>query len=565
MCLNFCMVSSLYSQGCTYSVNIQVTHVACYGESTGRATAQPQPSGSYTYLWSTGETSNTIENVQAQTYFVKVTDSKGCEIIEFITITQPPKLEMSAEVIEPTCYNENSGSVSLSVSGGVEPYSFNWSNNVTTADNIDIYSGTYTVTVTDDNFCEITESYTLDQPDRIVTSAVVENVRGYGLSDGSIDITTEGGEHPYTYEWTNSVDFSASTEDVYLISSDTYSLKITDTNECEYDTSIFVSQPPPLEMTGTVTDVYCYDNSDGTVEVSVSGGVPPYTYVWGDSAKKLNNTTATLSSIPTGYYYVTATDNNQISVSDSFFVDQPHKIVAHIETVNAYCFDSLNGHAYLTVSGGMPPYTYLWSNETNTQHNEYIHAGDYSVEIVDMNGCFRRMEATVGQPDSIEIHTQVRHITCKDHHNGIITTNVSGGISPYSYSWSNGKTADYIDMLDVGEYTVVVTDNHNCPMSVTEEVLIPINGCISIPNAFTPNNDKYNDAWEIENYYLYPDIEVLVYNKDGHLVFESIGYHESWNGTYKNAGNDSPSGTYYYVVNLHNGDPIYKGIVTLMR
>ncbi len=559
------MVSSAFSQGCTYSVNIQATHVACYGDFTGSAIAQPQPAGSYTYVWSTGETSQGIEHLQAQTYFVKVTDSKGCEIIEFITITQPPKLEVSAEIIEPKCFNENSGSVSLSVSGGVEPYAYNWSNNVTTAENKNIYSGTYSVTVTDDNFCEITESYTLNQPDRIVTSAVVENVRGYGLSDGSIDITTEGGEHPYTYEWSNTSGFSGSTEDVYLIPSDTYSLTIFDTNMCQYDTSIFVSQPPPLEMTSTITDVYCYDNSDGSVEVSVSGGVPPYTYVWEDSAKKLNNSTETLRSVPTGYYYVTATDNNQISVSDSFFVDQPNEIVAYIETVDAYCFDSLNGHAYLSVSGGMPPYTYVWSNGIKTQNNQYIHAGDYSVEIVDMNGCFRRMEATVEQPDSIEIHTQVRHITCKDHHNGIITTDVEGGIPPYSYNWSNGKTDEYIDMLDVGKYTVTVTDAHNCPMSVTKEVRIPINGCISIPNAFTPNGDNYNDVWEIENYYLYPDIEVLVYNKDGHVVFESIGYHESWNGTYNNTGNNSPSGTYYYVVNLHNGDPIYKGIVTLMR
>lgn len=538
-------------------------HVQCFGDATGSARVEESPSGTYTYLWSTGETTREINNLIAETYFVKVTDFSGCEVMQFITITQPPQLQSDNAVFHPVCYNQNSGYINLDVSGGVSPYRYIWSNNAESASNADLYSGTYRTTITDAHFCTLEKSFTLRQPAKIITTSEIEDVRGFGLSDGSVNITTAGGVHPYTYSWSGEAGFSGATEDIYNVESGTYSLAIHDSKGCAYDTAVFVPQPPPLSFTSEITNVFCNAFSDGAIDVVVSGGVPPYSYTWANSEILLNQNTANVKELAMGNYYLTITDFNGIELADSFYVDEPNSIVANISHTDAICFDSLNGNAFLTVSGGKSPYSYLWSNGTFSQNLLNVHAGTYDVEVVDANGCFRRVSTTIGQPDSIAINTRVRHITCKDHHNGQIFTDADGGIPPYRYSWSTGSTETFVEDLYVGSYSVTVTDAHDCPVSTTDEVEIPFNGCIEIPNAFTPNGDNYNDSWEIDNYYLYPDIEVLVMNKEGFPVFEDVGYNESWDGTFN--GNAVASGTYYYIINLHNGDPIYKGIVTIIR
>jgi gliding motility-associated-like protein len=555
--------ASGWAQGCSFSVTVIPTHVKCNGLATGSAIATESPAGTYTYLWSTGETTNSISNLRAGTYFVKVSDHTGCEVVNFITIKEPPKIEIEATLKHPVCYNENSGEIILATSGGVKPYTFTWSNNVETASNLNLFSGSYISTVTDANFCEETNTYILVQPDKIATLAEVKTVRGYGLSDGSINISSSGGVHPYSYSWLSTDGYSAFTEDIYAIPSSTYDLTITDLKLCVYDTSIFVSQPDPLALTAKITEVFCNAFSDGAIDVSVTGGVPPYSYLWENTEIVLTEETPKISDLPMGSYYLTITDNNGISLSDSFYVGEPNSIVASIEVIDAYCYDSLNGSAFLTVSGGSPPFSFLWSNGANTQNIERVHAGEYEVEVVDLNGCFLRVSSTIYQPDSIMINTSVKNISCKDHYDGVITTDVQGGIPPYLYLWSNNDTQDYIDKLSVGVYSVTVTDDHQCPMTTSAEVTKPMFGCIEIPNAFTPNGDNMNDVWIVQNSYLYPDIEVIVMNKQGYIVFQDQGYMEAWNGTFN--GNDVAPGTYYYVIDLHNGDPTYKGIVTILR
>jgi gliding motility-associated-like protein len=562
-CLLLALPGTLFSQGCSFTVTTIPTHVKCNGMATGSISLKESPAGTYSYLWSTGATSNSISGLEAGTYFVKVTDHTGCEVISFITITQPPALDYSAVIEHPVCYNENSGSIQLNVSGGVSPYDYNWTNNVKTANNPDLYSGRYECTITDANFCTKTADFELIQPEKMTTRAEITDVRGYGLSDGSINISTSGGIHPYKYSWSSDSGFAASTEDIYNVAAATYTLDITDSKECSYDTSIIVSQPPPLSLTSEITNVFCNAFSDGSIFVRVSGGVPPYRYSWANEEIILTEPTEHLRDLPMGSYYLTVTDHNDITLSDSFYVDQPNSIVASISVADAWCYDSLNGSAMLTVSGGVPPFSFLWSNGNNKKDLVNVHAGSYEVEIVDSKGCFLRVATEVGQPDSIKINTTVQHVTCKDHYNGKIFTNVQGGIPPYSYRWSNGAITESIEQLSIGEYSVTVTDHHDCPMHTTELITRPIDGCIEIPNAFTPNGDNMNDRWIIKNSYLYPDIEVMVFNKEGYTVYEDIGYTNAWDGTYNDY--DVAPGTYYYLVNLHNGDPVYKGIVTIIR
>ena len=563
MALLLALPGTIYSQGCSFSLKTIPTHVKCHGMATGSIRLEETPSGSYSFLWSTGATGSSISNLEAGTYFVKVADQSGCEVISFITINEPPPLEYSAEIKNPVCYNENSGYINLSVKGGVTPYDYTWSNNVKNADNPDLFSGEYECTIRDANFCTQTASFKLLQPDKIKTLAEITDVRGFGLSDGSINISCSGGIHPYNFSWSSDSGYSASTEDLYNVQAADYRLDIVDSKNCSYDTTIIVRQPPPLSLSAEITNVFCNAFSDGSIKVTAGGGVPPYTYSWANEEIILTEESPEIGNLPMGNIYLTLTDRNGICLSDSFYVDQPKSIIASILVKDAWCYDSLSGRAELTVSGGIPPFSYLWSDGKASKDLMNVHAGFYEVEIVDSKGCFLRVSTNIDQPDSIAIHAGVQHVSCKDHHNGKIFTDVEGGIPPYNYRWSNGELSENIEQLSTGEYSLTVTDSHDCPVSTTEEVTKPVNGCIEIPNAFTPNGDNYNDSWIIQNSYLYPDIEVMVFNREGYIVFENTGYIEAWDGRHNES--EVPPGSYYYLVDLHNGDPVYKGTVTIIR
>ena len=554
----------LHGAPCNFTVTVVKEDVDCYGNSTGSATAiVAGDTGPYTYYWSTGETTATIENLPAETYFVKVTDKTGCEIIEFIQITQPEKLELTSLIEHVECHGENSGKIEVSFTGGVGEYSYYWSNGAETQVNDSIYAGTYYLEVYDENFCTRNDTFTVNEPEALSATHVVRDVRGYGLSDGAINISVDGGTKPYRYQWDTNGVVVDTLEDIYNLKAGDYHVVVTDFNGCVLENTITVTQPPPLAAGFEVTDVNCKNGSDGAINLTVTGGVPPYSYVWANSEIVLNQTTQDIDNLEKDHYYVTITDDNGITLEADTFVDEPTPIKVNIEPFDAMCYDSADGYALVTVSGGMDPYTYLWSNGSTQKDLLDVQAGEYSVLIVDQNGCSLRAETEIGQPDEIVIDEKLTNVTCKDQSDGEIKLSVKGGIPPYNYTWSNGDNTRNVDELPGGSYTVTVTDQHNCPMRETMYISVPDYACIEIPNAFTPNGDNMNDAWEIKNYFLYPELTVKVFNSSGAIIFESKGYDNPWDGKYN--GNDMPSGTYYYIVNPRNGDKPFTGTVTIVR
>jgi gliding motility-associated-like protein len=555
----------VYAAPCNFAVTISKTDVDCYGNATGSATASVTgTSGPYAFLWSTGDTTATINNLSAQTYFVKVTDLNGCEIIEFVQITQPDKITIDYELNPVLCNGENTGSIEILATGGFGTLTYLWSNGNEIADNLNLYQGEYSLTITDANFCERIDTFIIEQPDALTETHVVQNVLGYGLSDGAIDISVDGGIMPYAYQWFNNGTLVSTLEDIYQLTAGDYTASITDVNNCVLQTTIAVIQPSKIESWYTVTDVNCKNGTDGAIDLTVVGGVPPYTYVWANSEIILNETTQDISGLKKDYYWVTVSDFNGIKHTDSIFVDEPSTIQASLIPTHANCYDSSDGFIALTVSGGVEPYTFLWSDQSTDQSLTDVKANDYSVLIVDQNGCSLIAEATIGQPDLIVIDETVSHVTCKDQDDGEITLDVYGGIPPYDFIWSNGQTTQNVSDLPGGDYSVTIIDQHNCEMPANYYIQVPEYICIWIPNAFTPNGDGINDSWDIKNSHLYPSITVTVYNAEGFEVFaDASGYPTPWDGTFN--GNACPSGTYYYIVNPQNGDKPFTGTVTLVR
>lgn len=555
----FCMAAP-----CSFTVTINKQDVDCYGNTTGTAEAVVVGTTSpYTFLWSTGETTSTITGLKAETYFVKVIDKNGCEIMEFIQVNQPDKITITSEVEHAKCFAENTGSIITQGSGGFGVLSYLWSNGVEVKDNISLYQGLYSLTITDENYCELKQDFSINQPNKLTETHVIQNVLGYELSNGAIDISVDGGTMPYRYKWYESANLIDTLEDIYGLNANTYTATITDLNNCLLQTSITVTQPPKLESSYQVTPVNCKEGTDGSIDLTVVGGVPPYSYIWANSEKILNENGQDATGLKKDHYYVTITDFNGISIFDSIFVDEPTNIQASLIPTNANCFSSSDGSIDLTVSGGEVPYTFLWSDNTTNQNLSNVVADDYSVLIVDKNGCSLLAESAVGEPELIVIDEVITQVTCKDQSDGTISTTITGGISPYDFVWSNGETTQDVIGLDGGDYSVTVIDQHSCEMVKNYYLQMPEFICIWIPNAFTPNGDNINDEWIITNSFLYPGLSVTVFNKDGFEIFASNGYKTPWNGAFNN--NQSPAGTYYYIVDPKNGDKPFTGTLTIVR
>lgn len=550
---------------CSFTVSFEKQAVNCHGESSGSAKVLVTiPAGiSYSIQWFDGVSTNLHPDLPAGTFFVKITDQTGCNANYFVTISEPDPLQLTPDVTNLKCYQVPEGTITLLTGGGTPGYSYQWSNGETTADVTGLAAGTYSVEVEDANGCKAAASGVVTQPQELQSSYELKNVSCYGGSDGAIDLTAFGGSPYYSYLW----DDGNVLQDAYNLKAGVHDVTITDVNGCPLLTSIVVHQPDPITTDKVITDVKCYGFSDGVIDLTVSGGVTPYTFKWSTPEIVLGQTGEDLANIPVGTYYVLIRDFFQCEFYDTMNVKESFLLVTNLNISDAICYDSLNGRIDLTVTGGLPPYSYLWSGGETTQDITAVHAGVYKVLIDDVNGCTALVQGEVKQPEDLTFSFAVNEVSCKDNDDGNIVLANSGAVAPYSYSWSNGAgSKDIYDLLG-GNYTVQVTDAHACPFSAT--VFMPTNprACINlvtIPDAFSPNGDNTNDVWVIRDSDLYPDIKVKVINQWGQTVFSSTGYNAPWDGTFNN--HHVPGGTYYYEVNLHSDDDVpFSGTLTVIR
>jgi hypothetical protein len=295
-------------------LNVTATHtdVTCFGDTTGSASANVT-SGTppYTYAWSTGGTNSSISGLGVGTFSVTVTDGNSCTTTQSVTITEPTALADSSAVTDPTCSYSADGSIAFTVSGGTPGYTYTWNTGDTTASLMNIGGGTYYVDYTDANGCSGTDTFTVTAPPALGFTAVAIDILCAGGSHGALDVTPTGGTPGYTYLWSN----GDTTQDLIGVPANLYILTVTDVNGCEFMDTLYIDEPPALVSAGVVTDDVGGVGS-GAVDLTVNGGVSPYTYVWSNG-----DTTQDLSGVFTGTYTVTITDANGCITLDTFFVD----------------------------------------------------------------------------------------------------------------------------------------------------------------------------------------------------------------------------------------------------
>jgi hypothetical protein len=296
------------SQPAALAASYTKTDVTTYGGSDGTITLNVSGgSGAYTYLWGDGSTVKNRSGLIAGAYTVTIKDTVTLESFVFsIVISQPfPPLGISFTKVDASAFGASDGSIDTTPSGGSGSYSYSWSDGPTTQDRSFLIAGTYIVTLKDTSTGLTTsKSITVNQPAKLVASYVQSNVTVYGGADGSITLAVSGGSGNYGYVWSDGPTVKNRT----ALIAGAYSVKITDAVTKESVTfNIIITQPAApsqLQITYTEADVTSFGGSDGSIDITVSGGTGPYTYSWNDGI-----TSQDRSGLKAGVYTVTVTDS----------------------------------------------------------------------------------------------------------------------------------------------------------------------------------------------------------------------------------------------------------------
>ena len=285
---------------------------------------------------------------------------------------------------------------------------------------------------------------------------------------GAIDLTVNGGVAPFTYLWSN----GDVTEDLNEIPAGSYDVIVTDSNGCTSTRIMSLSEPlSALALTETHTDALCIGGDQGTIDLTVAGGTPDYTYLWNN-----NEIAEDIIDLVPGVYTGQVTDGNGCIDSISIeILDPSNTMELSIVETDVSCFEGEDGALDLTVVGGAAPYSFDWSNTEASEDLSGLLTGNYFVIVTDANTCESFISGFVDQPDAaLSASDVVTSVICNSDSTGVIDITTSGGTLPYSFDWDNGSIDEDIDSLPAGTYTLVITDDNLCTDTNTYIVNEPL-------------------------------------------------------------------------------------------
>ncbi len=504
----FQLTQTLIQPAVALSASVAVTNANCSSSSTGSVDLSVNGgTGGYTFMWSGpnsfSASTEDISGLAAGNYMVVITDTNGCTVSASATITQPALIAIAPTVsiynggFNISCNGAMDGSISVTVSGGSGTFTYAWSgpsNYTSTNANISgLAAGTYVLVVTDASGCTATATVTLTQPPAITATLTAQvypggyNVSCYGALDGSVNLAVSGGVAPFMYAWTGA-SFSSSSQNIFGLAAGTYYVTVTDANGCTYQDSVTLTQPGPITLAFQNSNyngmnLSCAGANDGSVDLSVSGGSPAYTYSW-SSPGGFTSASEDISFVSGGVYSITVTDANGCSVTATDTLFEPRRVSASAVVTAAAC-NHADGAIDLTVVGGVEPYVYSWSNGSNQADQAGLSGGSYILIVTDANGCTDSYLANVDQVSTLDADAVITHIQCSGDRGGTISINMLNGFAPYTYTWSNGGSGNNLFGLSAGTYICTIGDSVGCTMIDTFIVVEPPAFLVSVASPTT--------------------------------------------------------------------------------
>lgn len=425
----------------------------------------------YQYSWDNGSKLEDLQEAPAGTYKLTVLDKNACLAkLESITLPQPGPIDIQSGNFEDLgCSGNNGGSLDISVSGGTQPYNFQWSNGVTDEDLLSVEPGPYGLTITDGNQCKYIQPTLVVFPpldSMIVAVDSIVPVSCFGQQDGRIEIRIEGGSPPYQYLWNIGVDSTLAPNN---LGAGNYQLTVTDSRGCTgFSEEIMLTVPQPLSVfVSNIQPPVCPQGLSGSISINIGGGTMPYEVVWkndvGDTVSNQQNPTA----LAAGSYTAYVTDANECAMNSvEITLPDPTGPDITVSDVEFSCTGDSTGQVIINTTGGIQPFNYLWNNGSQTKNLSDVPSGMYQLTITDAKGCTYQsemitIEGLSTMPLTYELDS-LKDIDCYGEKTGYIRIQGSGGTSPYQFSWNNGSQLDYVGPVFAGNYFCTITDMNGC-------------------------------------------------------------------------------------------------------
>ncbi|WP_422860192.1 T9SS type A sorting domain-containing protein [Flagellimonas sp. S174] len=554
----------------------------------------------YEYIWSTGETTKSIEVVQGS-YFVSVTDNADNMEITFYEFEYTnPLLTVEAIQNNSSCKGEDFGSIQLDISGGTGgPYEVSWLDSpVTDSFRENLSIGEYIYFVSDGE-CQVSNEdspIVLTEPETGIEVIEISktNISVNGADDGMLTIDVQNGVPPFSYEWTKD-------EDLFVISQEStdnqlvglgegsYQVVVIDANGCSasLEQPVIIFEPEPLEIVEFIPEnIYCKGEASGSITANVTG-IPPFSYIWEKEGQVnfLVPNTSTITGLTPGTYTLRLTDDSNVSeVVSSVVLTEPSEVLGgNLVPFPTECFIGEEGTINVNAHGGTPPYVYSIDGGLNFQGSDTftnLQADNYQVLIVDDNGCELFIDTTVGSPDQIKAEFAMTSQAFMDEN--IIAVDLSYPF-PDTVEWSVPESAiiteqnnDKLGLMFTapGEYEIGVTVyRDNCWSSLTKKILVLEN---SLTDTASENEGISREG--IKRFIVYPNpttgqfyvdvglleianasIKVFGFANNNLILQELVGGKQDYSVAMNIEG--LPSGIYVVVLETSMGNSLRKLIM----
>ena len=556
---NNCTISTNFVLTQPDGLNVTVNptqEILCFGDAAGEieinvsgGTPVEISPGVFDYLYSWSgpngfvSASKNISNLVSGTYAVNITDNLGCTISRDVVVNQATEIKIDFTKIDVTCYGKADGAIDLTVTGGKEPYQISWSNLGNGLSQSNLTANTYIATITDANNCVKQTTITIEQPIFFI-DPIVKSISCNGESDASIDLNLIGGVAPISVIWSD--DASAGTQRNNLAAG-TYTVSVLDSdiNQCPIEETFIITNPPAIAVSTVVVNAEdCDIVNSGSINLDVSGGTAPYTFIWNTNA-----TTEDLNNIPQGDYSVIITDANGCSLERQFniFRQEPLNITFTETTLTDCDLKTVSKQTKANVTGGYLPYTYTWSagsvSATDPSMMVTDQIGSYSLTITDDKGC------TATKSFSIDV-TTIGDTAFNYNAFALSTYDFLSVEDPIQFT--NLTTGDYISLQwdfgdgspptneenpvhtydQVGTFTIALTAEFTagCVETFTRIVEITKGYKLLNPTGFTPNGDGYNETIR-PSHRGFTALNMIIYDTWGTTIYTEEGLDlKGWNG-----------------------------------